>query len=65
MTCELTEYPECNYCIYTPDDMFSWACLYGPRLLDIDPNSNFDLGPMSFNEECSGYNQNCFLCMYG
>lgn len=50
MACELTEYPECDYCIYTPDAMFSWECLYGPRTLDVDPDSTFDNGPMSFTQ---------------
>ncbi|CAD8211806.1 unnamed protein product [Paramecium pentaurelia] len=63
--CEFTEYPECDYCIYTPDDIISWACLYGPRTLDIDTSSSFDQGPISFTQQCSGFNQNCYLCMFG
>ncbi|CAD8209458.1 unnamed protein product [Paramecium octaurelia] len=65
MQCELTEYPECSYCIYTPDDFTSWSCLFGPRTLDVDPDSSFDTGPVSFIEQCSGYNQDCFVCMLG
>ncbi|CAK67884.1 unnamed protein product (macronuclear) [Paramecium tetraurelia] len=53
MECELTEYPECSYCIYTPEDMFSWSCLFGPRTLDVIPDSSSDIGP------------DCFICMLG
>ncbi|CAD8127415.1 unnamed protein product [Paramecium sonneborni] len=61
-TCELNEFFECEYCIITA---IKYQCLFGPKSFKYDLFDFEDIGPISFVEQCSGYNHNCYLCMIG